>query len=337
MKTGTVRAPHVPHMERTLAIAGDTMLGRGVNPVLLQRAPEYVWGDALPIMLAADARIINLECVISDRGEPWEPRTKVFHFRAHPRAIEALGAAHIDYASLANNHILDFGDAAMLDCLERLDRAGIAHAGAGTSFDSASALARLDVRGLAVGFVSCTDNMKDWAAGAKSPGLYHVDIGNARSEEELLQRLAAARKQVDLVVLSVHWGANMTVRPTPAMVQLAHGAIEAGADVVHGHSAHVFHGIEIYRDRPILYDTGDWVDDYAIDPSLRNDWTFLTLLGLEGSVPRELILFPCVIEDRQVRRARAEAPEMIARLERRCREFGTRCEIRSDRIAIPIS
>lgn len=99
-----------------IALTGDVMLGRLVDQyVIRNRAflPATMWGDVLPVMLSADQRLVNIECVISRRGTPWQPATKSSHFRAHPRAIQVLQAAEIGFVSLANNHILDYGPEAM--------------------------------------------------------------------------------------------------------------------------------------------------------------------------------------------------------------------------------
>ena len=123
------------------------MLGRLVNHHVVCNpflAPETIWGDTLPLFLAADCRLINLECVISTRGQPWNPLSKPFHFRAHPRALEILKAAQVDGATLANNHVLDYGPEALLDCLNLLDQAHIQHAGAGAHADEAMAPAFLE-------------------------------------------------------------------------------------------------------------------------------------------------------------------------------------------------
>jgi poly-gamma-glutamate synthesis protein (capsule biosynthesis protein) len=116
-----------------LLLVGDCMLGRLVNDVLESAPPEYPWGDTLPMLQTADWRICNLECVISDRGEPWSGYPKPFHFRSAAKNINVLQAARMNAVSLANNHVLDYGYDAMFDMLEILDRAGIIYSGAGAS------------------------------------------------------------------------------------------------------------------------------------------------------------------------------------------------------------
>jgi capsule synthesis protein PGA_cap len=117
-----------------IALTGDVMLGRLVDEYVIRNPalpPQTIWGEVLPLLLAADGRFINLECVIGTDGRPWRQESKAFHFRADPRAIEALQAARIDCVTLANNHSLDFGADVLLECFALLDQAGIRHAGAG--------------------------------------------------------------------------------------------------------------------------------------------------------------------------------------------------------------
>ncbi|MEI8016296.1 MAG: CapA family protein [Nitrospira sp.] len=85
------------------------MLGRLVDQYVIRNqsiGPDKIWSDVLPLLLKADRRLINLECVISDRGREWQPDSKVFHFRAHPRAIDFLCSAKVDCVTLADNHVL---------------------------------------------------------------------------------------------------------------------------------------------------------------------------------------------------------------------------------------
>lgn len=106
----------------------------------------------------ADLSIINLECVIAEDGEMWDKTRKAFYFRADPFAIDVLKAADISYVSLANNHILDFKEPALLETISRLDDAGIAHAGAGKNLAEATRYALIEANGIRVGVVAFTDN-----------------------------------------------------------------------------------------------------------------------------------------------------------------------------------
>ena len=107
----------------TVALTGDIMLGRLVDQYIVQNLslpPETIWGNVLPLLLEADLRLGNLECVISDKGKKWQPLFKAFHFRSSPRAIEILRTASFDCVTLANNHVLDYGPEAFLDYYDHL-------------------------------------------------------------------------------------------------------------------------------------------------------------------------------------------------------------------------
>ncbi len=115
----------------TLAMTGDVMLGRAVDEALLRFGPAHPWGDLRLVLNEADLTIVNLECVIARGGEPWSRWPKAFHFRADPVAVRALQLAGIDCVTLANNHVLDYEEEALLEMLELLRQAGIAFAAPG--------------------------------------------------------------------------------------------------------------------------------------------------------------------------------------------------------------
>lgn len=308
-----------------LAFVGDVMLGRLVNDHLRMAAPIYPWGDTLPILERADLRIANLECVLADRGEPWMPEQKAFHFRSDAGNSAVLTAAHIDAVSLANNHTLDFGERAMLEMVDVLGGAGIAHAGAGRNQTEARRPALLHRSGLRIALLSCTDNEPAWAAGEKRAGVWYVPIDpDDRRARDLFARVDNARRDADLVIVALHWGSNWGYRPEREHVPFAHALIDHGADIVYGHSCHVFRGVEIHRRRPILYGTGDFIDDYAVDETERNDESFVFMIEWPQAADRGLRLYPTTIDTFQARIARGERRrEIAARMRGLCDELET--------------
>lgn len=311
-------------MER-LALFGDCMLGRLVNDALEQEPPEYPWGDALSILHGADWRFCNLECVISDRGEPWSAYPKVFHFRSAAKNVAVLRAARIDAVSLANNHVLDYSYDALCEMLEILDRNGILHAGAGMNFEAASRLATAEVAGRKLGLLAFTDNEPDWEATAYRPGVFYVPVDlHDKRAGLLLEIIQGHAKTVDLLIVSAHWGPNWGYAPPREHVGIAHAMVEAGAGVIFGHSSHVFRGIEFHHNRPILYGAGNFIDDYAVDEIERNDESFIYMLETEDATPRRLRLYPTVIRNFQARRAGVVLGQHIAgKMQRLCRAFHT--------------
>src|SRR5215211_1800372 len=118
-------------MAATLALAGDTMLGRKVGDALIDDPDAPLVEPAVAARIAqADAFVLNLECCISARGERFPDPHKPFFFRAPPVASEVLAGLGVDCVTLANNHALDFGGAALLDTLEHLEAAGVQCVGA---------------------------------------------------------------------------------------------------------------------------------------------------------------------------------------------------------------
>jgi poly-gamma-glutamate capsule biosynthesis protein CapA/YwtB (metallophosphatase superfamily) len=314
----------------TLALTGDVMLGRGVADVLDDHMrPEAPWGDVMPLLDAADLRIINLECAITEYERPWTRTPKVFHFRAKPSAVETLRKARIDACSLANNHTLDFEEQGLLDTLEHLDAAGIRHAGAGRNREEAADPAILTVPAdhtSQVALLAFTDNEPPFAASIDRPGTNYLPVS---SKPDVLRRVERAVSYVrdmgaDTVIFSNHWGPNMVQRPKETFRSFARAVIDRGVDIYYGHSAHVFQGVEIYRSKPILYDTGDFVDDYAVDPKMRNDWSFLFRVSVEGGTFERLDLTPVKLSYAQVDLATGDEREIILdRMERLSAELDT--------------
>lgn len=319
----------------SLALTGDVMLGRGVNASLRTVRPEEPWGDVLPLLHAADLRVINLEFAITEHRSPWSRTPKVFHFRADPPSVEVLRAALVDACSLANNHTLDFEERGLLDTLEHLDAAGILHAGAGRDAEEAGRPALLGADRDLVALLAFTDNEPPFAAGPNKPGTNYLPVSLEAGVLDRVEAAVGAAREAGArtVVFSNHWGPNMVERPTELFRRFARAVVDRGADVYYGHSAHVFQGVEIYRGKPILYDTGDFIDDYAVDPNLRNDRSFLFCVGAEAGELRRLELFPVALPYARVELARGSEREAILdRMESLSSEMGTTFDRREDRL-----
>lgn len=309
----------------TLVFVGDVMLGRLVNEQLKNKSPQYPWGNTLPIFKKADIRICNLECVISDRGRPWTKTPKVFHFRSDAKNIQVLKEAEIDLVSLANNHNLDYAYEAMYQMLGILDKANIKHAGAGRNYTEALQPAIYRHNQIQIGFISFTDNEPPWEATEKQAGVFYVPIDlNHERAKKLLETVSQTKTEVDLLVISTHWGPNWGYQPQPQHIPFAHALIDAGADIIFGHSCHVFQGIELYKASPILYSCGDFVDDYAVDEIERNDESFIFMAEMQDSKLLSLKLYPTIIRDFQAQLAESRrAREISLKMQRLCREFET--------------
>jgi poly-gamma-glutamate synthesis protein (capsule biosynthesis protein) len=280
-----------------LCLAGDVMTGRGIDQILPHSAPPelyepyvrsareyvalaeresgpiakpvtfgYIWGDALEELerRRPDARIVNLETAVTARGRPW--RGKSIHYRMHPRNVPCLAAARIDCCVLANNHVLDWGHEGLEDTLESLHAAGMRTAGAGRDAEEARRPAVLErpdgSRILVFAYAMQSAGVPpDWAAGPR-PGVNFLASLSDESCNTVASGIQRLRRDEDLVVVSLHWGENWGYEVSRAERDFARGLVDAGVDVVHGHSSHHARAVERYRGRPILYGCGDLINDY---------------------------------------------------------------------------
>lgn len=282
-----------------IGFGGDTMLGRGVNEKLSTENYKYPWGDVLPLLKNNDLNIVNLETTLTTSKSKVE---KVFNFKADPDRVKVLEEGNIGIVNLANNHILDFDIEGMAETIEVLDHAGIEHTGAGNNIFEATRPVMVNVKGLKIGILGYTDNEPDWSA-KNGPGTNYIKVGNIT---KVKREVASIRNKVDILIVSIHWGPNMREKPSPDYVKFAHQIIDLGVDIIHGHSAHIFQGVEIYKNGLIMYDTGEFVDDYAVDPRLRNDRSFIFICKVNKNGVIELELIPTFISNMQVNLANEE-------------------------------
>lgn len=283
----------------TLCLAGDVMLGRGVDqmlphpcdPELFERyvgdareylalaerengplpetvEPGYVWGDGLEILdeEAPEVRVVNLETAVTLSDEHWP--SKGIHYRMSPDNVAVLEAAELDVCSLANNHVLDWGYPGLEETLRRLDDRGLQRAGAGEDIEEAQRPAVVDLTGegrvLVFGLCSGDAGVyRRWRATADRPGLWLIEDFSDATADAVGEVVEAWAEPSDLVVASMHWGGNWGWEVPASHVQFGRALVErAGVDVVHGHSSHHVRACEIHRGSPILYGCGDLITDY---------------------------------------------------------------------------
>jgi len=229
---------------------------------------DYVWGDALAILKAAapDVRIVNLETAITTSNENW--LHKHINYRMHPGNLPVLSAAEIDCCVLANNHVLDWGYAGLEETLSSLLQAGIKTAGAGQDYRHAARPAVLNAkenhRVIVLSMGSTASGIgRAWAAGERQPGVWLLDDFSMASVETIASQVEAVKHRGDIVIASIHWGGNWGYGIPEQTRQFAHALVDhASVDLVHGHSSHHPRGIEVYKNKLILYGCGDFINDY---------------------------------------------------------------------------
>ncbi len=253
----------------TLVAVGDVMLSRGVAGKIKEHDdPGQPFAKVKSLLGSGDIVFGNLEAPLTP-GREIDIREMVL--RADPAMAAALADAGFTMLSLANNHIPDFGDAGVLDTMRHLEKAGIVGVGAGyearqpggglgVDSDTTGAYASriVEVRGMRFAFLAFTDlgmAPPSYAAGESTPGTASADLAQMKAAIE------DARLSADFVVVSLHAGIEYEFEPADYQVELAHAAIDAGADLVLGHHPHVVQPVERYRDRYILYSLGNFVFD----------------------------------------------------------------------------
>ena len=356
----------------TLFLCGDVMTGRGVDQILLcpsgpeihesyvrdardyvtlaEQAsgpiprsvdPAYIWGDAGAELerVAPDARIVNLEVSVTRSAEHW--RGKGINYRMHPANVACLVAARIDVCALANNHVLDYGDAGLEETLATLSAAGLKTAGAGRHLAEAQRPAIVDRPGghrvivLAVG--SGTSGIPpDWAATEERPGVDRLEDLSDRTASAIVARVRPVKRPGDVVVASIHWGSNWGYEVPRAHARFAHRLIDGGVDIVHGHSSHHPRPIEVYRGKLALYGCGDFIDDYegiSGHEEYRDDLVLMYFPTVDAHTGRlvELVLVPMRIQKMRLNRAPpAEAEWLRDRVTAISRAFGSRVDMTAD-------
>jgi poly-gamma-glutamate capsule biosynthesis protein CapA/YwtB (metallophosphatase superfamily) len=298
------------------------MLGRGVGAALSEYPRHRICApEIVEVAGSADAFIANLECCISERGTRRPDPRKPFFFRAPPAAAHVLADLGVDAVTLGNNHAMDFGPEALRDTIAVLDAVGIAHAGAGSDSRTAREPAVLTRAETTIVLLSLSDHPADFAAMDTRPGIAFADL---QTQVPAWITDAIAHRRDDLVVVSPHWGPNMATTPLPHVRHSARTIASAGADLIAGHSAHIFQGIEVLSGCTVLYDLGDFIDDYAVDELLRNDLGCLWLVTFEGSRAIGLEVLPLKLEFTHTRVAEgADRAWITRRLRHATRPFET--------------
>jgi poly-gamma-glutamate synthesis protein (capsule biosynthesis protein) len=241
----------------TVAAGGDVMGDRGPGNYMNAHGGASVFAKVEPYFEKAQLAFVNLEGPISNVGT--RQAGKEYTFRARTALADGLVSAGIDVVSMANNHTLDYGQAALKDCLIRLNKAGVAHAGAGLNSTSAAAPAVLITPAGTVSVLAYTSIIPGGFAATSSHGGVNPVAGD---HARILKAIKTAATKTDFVVVSVHWGTEYKSQANSEQRSLAHQMIDAGADLIIGHHPHVIQGLEIYHDRLIAYSLGDFVFDH---------------------------------------------------------------------------
>jgi poly-gamma-glutamate synthesis protein (capsule biosynthesis protein) len=310
-----------------LLLAGDAMLGRGVDVMIARHGVDWPLAGLRSALAGADLFAVNLECAITAEDTWYQGPAKAFYFRARPAAAELLRRAGVSLCTLANNHALDAGAEGLLDTLHILRRHGIVSVGAGADAEAAWTPAVLQVAGRRLGVLACCDHQPDFAAGPRTPGIAHLDVADPAQVDALLGRVRRLAAAVDHAIVALHWQPNWVPSVSADYRSLARRLVEAGARLAWGHSPHHFLGVEWQSAAAVLYATGGLVDDYAVDAQFRNDRQLLFEIGLAPERVQRVRALPLRLElGRTVPAGGADRAWIISRFAAQCAEHGSRVD-----------
>jgi hypothetical protein len=239
----------VHQAQAELVIASDWAPIRAFDEIVA-RSPEAVYGDVLPVLRECDQRIVNLECTLSGDASPvWKSGSV---FKGRPEHINGLTAVPFDAATLANNHVFDYGTGAFSQTLKLLSENSIRSVGAGMSVEEARRTLIIDLNGVRIGIINFSEG-EDLTSAVSGPGVFGWDV------DAVVESVRAIRPGVHVILAICHGGVEYIPFPPPYLASAFRRIAEAGADLIVGHHPHVPQGVQILNGVPICYSLGNFV------------------------------------------------------------------------------
>jgi poly-gamma-glutamate synthesis protein (capsule biosynthesis protein) len=270
---------------------GDIMLSanRGTGEMIKQKGPHYLFDKIRTTLAQADLLFANLECPVSDQGVPHSKRDQNLIFRADADSVEGLKAAGFHVLSIANNHILDYGNQALLNTVNTLEQAGIRSVGVeAESLHAGYAVIRKNEIKVAFTGYNAVPNPK---AKPKKSGGSSVKQHNLKNFRADIQHIKS-QVNPDIIIVSSHWGASYCEYPIPFQMELAREMIDRGAHIILGHHPHLIQGTEKYKNGIIVYSLGELIFDEPF-PATKESFIFSCNLSHQGFSDVEYIPVVC--------------------------------------------
>lgn len=233
----------------------------------ITKPDEYIWGDLLNDKLykQSQLRIINLETSITTSKHN---QNKTVLYKMHPKNIGVIKVANVDYCCMANNHVLDWHEEGLNETIKTLDNNKIGYGGIGYNIhDARKPYIIKDKKVMIFSAASpCSGTFNDWRAENDKAGVNVVDIGDDKQVNDYIKYVKNTindKYKNYMVIVSIHWGGNWGYEIPEEQTTFAHKLIDdVGVDVIHGHSSHHFKGMEVYKNKLIMYGCGDMMNDY---------------------------------------------------------------------------
>ena len=305
----------LPEPKKTIKLfyGGVVNIGRNMN-ILSKKIKPFV---NIREMATADVRLVDLECVIATKGEQ-NFMDAHNYFRARPEQTNILVNNNIDIVLTANDHSIDYGAAALLEQRKYLDAAGILHAGSGKNLEEAFAPVYKKVGDIILAIFSVDTRVKSAAATADTPGTAYLPEDNLELwKETFAERIRAAHEKAHLVIIAPHWGRNLAKKAIDESKKLGHLLIDLGADAVLGCHSYLLHGVENYKERPIIYDAGTFINDVG------NRFGGGFVLDISSDGVEKINFVPLVVRTAQTLRAIKSAKAINNEFSAACADFKT--------------
>ena len=237
-----------------IAAVGDLLLTPGLGGTPYLRSPSLISPEIHSLFGECDVVFGNLECTLpgDDGCVPTEPRVV-----SNEQLVRAVKKAGFDIVSLANNHMFDCLESGFADLRSLLDEIGLPYFGAGMNLAEATAPAVLERGGLRIALLGAVDERSGpyRFAATNQSGVAPLDT------ERLVAQIGELRSHVDHVLVSIHWGEERFLVPSPKQISQAGMLVDAGASMVLGHHPHVLQGLEVRSGAPIIYSLGNFIAD----------------------------------------------------------------------------
>lgn len=274
-----------------IAALGDISLGDqticfgyGVRSLAEKRGYDFFFNEIRHVLSGYDLVVGNLEAVLAKPLPHEQPTLSTMMNRGVDSGADALKQAGIGLVSLANNHIFEHHTAALDQTIHNLERVGIQHMGSKTK-----PVYIHEAGGMRVAFLSWS-LLPDVYWPKENPGDYYNVTNNI---EEILAEVAMIRRDVDSIVLSLHWGNEFIHQPSRQQQIMGRRLIRSGVDVIMGHHPHVLQPLESYKGGLIAYSLGNFIYD---------DWEEATrssaILEISLSEKNRYKIFPFIINKR---------------------------------------
>lgn len=315
----------------SICAVGDVMMGHRMSPFIDRHGPDYPFANVSETLVRADITIGNLEAPVGTEGV--SDSTKTYSFLVPPKTLAGVKKAGFDVMCLANNHIMDFGDVALISTLDLLADAGILASGAGRDLSAARQPAIIDLNGRKIAFLSFSATLPtEFYATKTRPGTAQATPTHIQTDVE------KASATADMVVVSFHWGQELRDNPKDYQKSLARLAIDSGAALVLGHHPHILQGVEVYNSGIIAYSLGNFAFG-SYSPNAKTSMILNVYFDQNGLLGAEII--PVCVDNFQVHfqtriESGQEARAILQEVQSLSEPFGTEIVVVESRGLIPL-